>query len=103
MSRAYVVIQLKKALLKNLSGVNLLVFGANLLVFGRSSSIKINCLSNLYFLWRYIDILSVLPVHVPLILTGVGWSLYFICLTVIFFCFVLSCFHIQGRFVCNNL
>ena len=33
-----VVIQLKKALLKNLSGVNLLVFGANLLVFGRSSS-----------------------------------------------------------------
>ena len=34
-----------------------------------------NCLSNLYFLWRYIDILSMIHVPVPLILTGVGWSL----------------------------
>ena len=36
-------------------------------------------MSNLYYLWRYIDIFSVIHVHVPLILTGVGWSLYFIC------------------------
>ena len=56
-----VVIQLKKALLKNLSGVTSAKYvimqcqNANLLVFGKGSSRLIACQSNLFYLRRHIE------------------------------------------------
>ena len=85
-----VVIQLKKALLKNLSGVKSAKYvimqcqNANLLVFGKGSSRLIACQSIVIYSTSG-AILSV--IHVPLTLTGYRWSLYFICVTVIFFLF----------------